>query len=68
MPVSREEAAKSIETLRQYAAENNLWSIDVQDHWVEMFARNPKESAQMFESNSDALNWAEQQRGDEYGG
>lgn len=66
--VSREDAERAIETLRQYAAENNLWSIDVQDHWVEMFARNPKESAQMFESSVDALDWAEQQRGAEHGG
>lgn len=71
MPVSREEAERAIVTLRDYTADRPpITSMDIRSAGMTIFYRDHewRSLPKTFYTTSDALDWAEQQRGGEHGG
>ena len=71
MPVSREEAERAIVTLREYMADRPpITSMDIGSTGMVVFCRghDGRSMPTVFYTVSDALDWAEQQRGAEHGG
>ena len=71
MPVSREDAERAIVTLREYMVDRQpITSMDIQSAGVVVFCRghDGRSLPMVFYTVSDALDWAEQQKGAEHGG